>query len=244
MESKNVKNGRRGRKPSPRPLHHEHERAGRQLGGGKIAYIKVMTADEAKQMFPAVEGIPAGIDLFALHAADGTPIGTDRQPPGCPGPCHGRRAGDRQPALSAALTQDTCLWRTASPIALARLPGRCRAVRGDVIFGQPDKSAGVGSAGDDTSWARGWNLDRDRLDAGGDVAKRFGLGIDVGGTFTDIVVSRRGDRPPGEPQGADDARRSLRGVMVGIDRLLQDERRLRRRTWGAWCMRPRCSPMR
>jgi hypothetical protein len=45
-----------------------------QLGGGKIAYIKVMTADEAKQMFPAVEGIPAGIDLFALHAADGTPI--------------------------------------------------------------------------------------------------------------------------------------------------------------------------
>jgi hypothetical protein len=45
-----------------------------QLGGGKIAYIKVMTADEAKQMFPAVEGIPPGIDLFALHAADGTPL--------------------------------------------------------------------------------------------------------------------------------------------------------------------------
>jgi len=45
-----------------------------QLGGGKIAYIKVMTADEAKQMFPAVEGIPAGINLFALHAADGTPL--------------------------------------------------------------------------------------------------------------------------------------------------------------------------
>jgi hypothetical protein len=45
-----------------------------QLGGGKIAYIKVMSADEAKQMFPAVEGIPPGIDLFALHAADGTPL--------------------------------------------------------------------------------------------------------------------------------------------------------------------------
>ena len=44
------------------------------LGGGKIAYIKVMTADEAKQMFPAVEGIPPGIDLFALPAADGTPL--------------------------------------------------------------------------------------------------------------------------------------------------------------------------
>ena len=45
-----------------------------KLGGGKIAYIKVMTPDEAKEMFPAVEGIPAGINLFALHAADGTPI--------------------------------------------------------------------------------------------------------------------------------------------------------------------------
>ena len=45
-----------------------------QLGGGKVAYIRVMTSDEAKQMFPAVEGIPAGMDLFALHAADGTPL--------------------------------------------------------------------------------------------------------------------------------------------------------------------------
>jgi len=45
-----------------------------QLGGGRIAYIRVMSSDEAKQMFPAVEGIPAGIDLFALHAADGTPL--------------------------------------------------------------------------------------------------------------------------------------------------------------------------
>lgn len=45
-----------------------------KLGGGKIAYIKVMTSDEAKEMFPAVEGIPTGISLYALHAADGTPI--------------------------------------------------------------------------------------------------------------------------------------------------------------------------
>ena len=45
-----------------------------QLGGGKVAYIKAMTSDEAKQMFPAVEGIPVGVDLFALHAADGTPL--------------------------------------------------------------------------------------------------------------------------------------------------------------------------
>jgi len=45
-----------------------------QLGGGKIAYIKVLTTDEAKSMFPAIEGIPAGINLYALHAADGTPL--------------------------------------------------------------------------------------------------------------------------------------------------------------------------
>ena len=45
-----------------------------KLGGGKVAYIKVMTADEAKEAFPAVEGIPNGISLYALHAADGTPI--------------------------------------------------------------------------------------------------------------------------------------------------------------------------
>jgi len=25
-------------------------------------------------MFPAIEGLPVGINLFALHAADGTPI--------------------------------------------------------------------------------------------------------------------------------------------------------------------------
>ena len=45
-----------------------------QLGGGKIAYIRVMSSDQAKEMFPAVDGIPTGIDLFALLAADGTPL--------------------------------------------------------------------------------------------------------------------------------------------------------------------------
>lgn len=45
-----------------------------KLGGGKVAYIKVLTTDEAKAMFPAVQGIPAGIRLYALNAADGTPI--------------------------------------------------------------------------------------------------------------------------------------------------------------------------
>lgn len=45
-----------------------------KLGSGKVGYIKVMTADEAKETFPAVEGIPTGINLYALHAADGTPL--------------------------------------------------------------------------------------------------------------------------------------------------------------------------
>ena len=44
------------------------------LGGGHIAYVKRLTPDEASRMFPAIEGLPKGIDLFALHAADGTPI--------------------------------------------------------------------------------------------------------------------------------------------------------------------------
>jgi hypothetical protein len=45
-----------------------------RLGGGKVAYIKALSHDEAKELFPAVEGLPDGIDLYALHAADGTPL--------------------------------------------------------------------------------------------------------------------------------------------------------------------------
>ena len=74
MENKNntkAGSGPKGRLTAP-PIMTMSELA--KLGGGKIAYIKVMTADQAKEMFPAIEGIPAGIDLFALHAADGTPL--------------------------------------------------------------------------------------------------------------------------------------------------------------------------
>lgn len=45
-----------------------------QLGGGILAYIKVMTHDQAKAMFPGIEELPTGINLYALHAADGTPL--------------------------------------------------------------------------------------------------------------------------------------------------------------------------
>jgi hypothetical protein len=44
-----------------------------RLGGGEIAYIRSMTTDEAMKLY-AVKGLPSGIDVYALTAADGTPI--------------------------------------------------------------------------------------------------------------------------------------------------------------------------
>jgi hypothetical protein len=51
-----------------------NERELQALGGGKIAYIKVLSSDDAKRFYPSVEDLPSGIQLFALHAADGSPI--------------------------------------------------------------------------------------------------------------------------------------------------------------------------
>jgi hypothetical protein len=44
------------------------------LGGGILAYIKELSSEEAGRMFPSVEDLPIGINLYSLHAADGTPI--------------------------------------------------------------------------------------------------------------------------------------------------------------------------
>jgi hypothetical protein len=67
------RNSRNSQKSAlPVPLMSMSELA--KLGGGKVAYIKVMTHDEARELFPAVEDLPEGIDLFSLHAADGTPL--------------------------------------------------------------------------------------------------------------------------------------------------------------------------
>lgn len=65
---------KRSRKAQPvvAPVMSEIELA--RLGGGQVAYIKTMSSDEALAMFPAIEDLPHGINLFALHAADGTPI--------------------------------------------------------------------------------------------------------------------------------------------------------------------------
>lgn len=45
-----------------------------RLGGGEVAYIKTLSPQEASRMFPLIDGLPRGINLFSLHAADGTPI--------------------------------------------------------------------------------------------------------------------------------------------------------------------------
>lgn len=45
-----------------------------KLGDGHIAYIREMTSKEAKQLYPSIQGLPKGINLFALHGADGTPL--------------------------------------------------------------------------------------------------------------------------------------------------------------------------
>ena len=39
-----------------------------------VALGDLMTSAEAKRMFPAIKGLPRGISLYALHAADGTPL--------------------------------------------------------------------------------------------------------------------------------------------------------------------------
>jgi hypothetical protein len=44
------------------------------LGGGKIAYVKAIRSEEVSGMFPQAPQLQPGMQLFALHAADGTPM--------------------------------------------------------------------------------------------------------------------------------------------------------------------------
>ena len=44
------------------------------LGGGRIAYVKPLRSENAKALFPQVPDMAPGLDLWALLAADGTPI--------------------------------------------------------------------------------------------------------------------------------------------------------------------------
>jgi hypothetical protein len=44
------------------------------LGDGRLAYVKAIRSEDVAQMFPQAPSIAPGLTLFALHAADGTPI--------------------------------------------------------------------------------------------------------------------------------------------------------------------------
>lgn len=44
------------------------------LGDGQIAYIRAVRSEDVPAMFPQAPEIAPGVQLFALHAADGTPI--------------------------------------------------------------------------------------------------------------------------------------------------------------------------
>ena len=44
------------------------------LGQGEWAYIRPLTPQQARDVFPTVDDLPADVDLYALLAADGTPI--------------------------------------------------------------------------------------------------------------------------------------------------------------------------
>jgi len=46
------------------------------LGGGRIAYVKAIRSEDVAALFPQMQvpKLAPGITLFALHAADGTPI--------------------------------------------------------------------------------------------------------------------------------------------------------------------------
>jgi hypothetical protein len=44
------------------------------LGDGQIAYVKSITSEQVATLFPQAPKIAPGTQLFALHAADGTPI--------------------------------------------------------------------------------------------------------------------------------------------------------------------------
>ncbi len=44
------------------------------LGGGHIAYVREIRSEDVAGLFPNAPTLTPGMTLFALHAADGTPI--------------------------------------------------------------------------------------------------------------------------------------------------------------------------
>jgi hypothetical protein len=61
------------------------------LGGGQIAYVRPIRSEDVKAMFPQAPQLAPGLQLFSLHAADGTPI---------------MLTDSREAAIAGARTQD------------------------------------------------------------------------------------------------------------------------------------------
>jgi len=45
-----------------------------QLGDGEIAYVRAIRSEDVASIFPQAPTVEPGLQLFSLHAADGTPI--------------------------------------------------------------------------------------------------------------------------------------------------------------------------
>ena len=45
-----------------------------ELGGNRIAYIKPIRSEDVVFIYPKAPPLEPGLAMFALHAADGTPI--------------------------------------------------------------------------------------------------------------------------------------------------------------------------
>jgi hypothetical protein len=44
------------------------------MGDGRLAYVRQIRSEKFAEIFPQAPQIEPGVDLFALYAADGTPI--------------------------------------------------------------------------------------------------------------------------------------------------------------------------
>lgn len=44
------------------------------LGSGRVAYVRPLKSEEVPSLFPQAPNMAAGLQLFALLGADGTPI--------------------------------------------------------------------------------------------------------------------------------------------------------------------------
>ena len=58
----------------PNTTHQVTREALAQLGDGRLAYVRTIRSEDVASLFPEAPKIAPGLKLFALHAANGTPI--------------------------------------------------------------------------------------------------------------------------------------------------------------------------